>query len=98
MESREITRRAIQAASDTCGGTLSGLAGRISVEVKRQNIEYWLRTGRVPERYAAVLERLSSGAVRRWDLFPRDWHLIWPELIGTEGAPAVPADQAEVSP
>lgn len=25
-----------------------------------------------------------------WDLRPDDWHLIWPELIGTEGAPVVP--------
>lgn len=22
-----------------------------------------------------------------WDLRPDDWHLIWPELIGVEGAP-----------
>lgn len=28
--------------------------------------------------------------VRRWDLRPDDWHRIWPELIGAEGAPGVP--------
>lgn len=33
------------------------------------------------------IERDSGGELRRWDLRPRDWHLIWPELIGTDGAP-----------
>lgn len=28
-----------------------------------------------------------------WDLRPNDWHRIWPELIGTPGAPAIPAAQ-----
>ena len=43
---------------------------------------------------AVELERATAGAVRRWDLRPTDWHRIWPELIGTEGAPAVPAEEA----
>lgn len=37
-----------------------------------------------------LVERHSGGAVRRWDLRP-DWHEIWPEIIGSEGAPVVPA-------
>jgi DNA-binding transcriptional regulator YdaS (Cro superfamily) len=37
---------------------------------------------------AAALERASAGAVRRWDLRPADWHDIWPELVGADGAPA----------
>jgi len=36
------------------------------------------------------IERESNFTFRRWDLRPKDWHLIWPELIGAEGAPAVP--------
>lgn len=43
-----------------------------------------------------VIERESGFMVRRWGLRPTDWHLIWPELIGTEGAPAVPVAEAEV--
>ena len=39
------------------------------------------------------IEGATAGAVRRWDLRPTDWHRIWPELIDTEGAPAVPAAQ-----
>lgn len=27
-----------------------------------------------------------------WDLRPNDWHIVWPELVGTEGAPPAPAD------
>lgn len=35
------------------------------------------------------IERESELELRRWDLRPNDWHLIWPELIGTEGAPSI---------
>ena len=37
-----------------------------------------------------LVERCSGAAVMRWDLRPDDWHLIWPELIGSAGAPAAP--------
>lgn len=33
-----------------------------------------------------------DGLLQLWDLRPNDWHLIWPMLIGTEGAPPVPGD------
>lgn len=39
------------------------------------------------------VEEATEGIVRRWDLRPDDWHRIWPELIGVEGAPEVPATQ-----
>jgi DNA-binding transcriptional regulator YdaS (Cro superfamily) len=42
-----------------------------------------------PENCVAI-EQATEGRVRRWDLRPEDWHRIWPELIGTEGAPALP--------
>lgn len=37
-----------------------------------------------------LIERATKDEVRRWDLRPGDWHRIWPELIGAEGAPATP--------
>lgn len=37
--------------------------------------------------------RATDGAVMRWDLRPADWHEIWPELIGIEGAPSVPTPE-----
>jgi DNA-binding transcriptional regulator YdaS (Cro superfamily) len=39
--------------------------------------------------YCVAIERATENKVRRWDLRPDDWHRIWPELIGIEGAPAV---------
>lgn len=36
---------------------------------------------------AVNVERESGATVRRWDLRPGDWHLIWPELVGVHGAP-----------
>ncbi len=36
------------------------------------------------------LEAESAKAVRRWDLRPDDWHLIWPELVRAKGAPQAP--------
>lgn len=46
-------------------------------------------------RRAAELEVQSGGRVRRWHV-RRDWHVVWPELIGTDGAPPVPATATEV--
>lgn len=38
---------------------------------------------------AVRIEQETGGAVRRWDLRPSDWWLIWPELIGVDGAPGI---------
>lgn len=43
---------------------------------------------------AVQIERETDGELRRWHLRPKDWHLIWPELIGTEGAPQPSAQVA----
>jgi DNA-binding transcriptional regulator YdaS (Cro superfamily) len=50
-----------------------------------------------PAERAADLERACEHNVRRWDLRPDDWHRIWPELIGTEGAPAAQQLATEAS-
>ena len=41
---------------------------------------------------ARRVERETESEVRRWDICQKTWHLIWPELIGTAGAPAPPSD------
>lgn len=51
----------------------------------------WKKVGRVPAPYCNDVEAISG--VRRWDLRPDDWHRIWPQLIGAEGAPAIPDDR-----
>lgn len=47
----------------------------------------------VPPQMCPRIVALADGAVRHWHLRPDDWHLIWPELIGADGAPAVPASE-----
>lgn len=58
-----------------------------------RNTIYDKKKALAPASCVAV-ERESCGAVRRWDMRPDDWHLIWPELVGADGAPAVPAAEA----
>ena len=45
----------------------------------------------VPARLAPAIERLTCGAVMRWELRPEDWWEIWPEHCDRRGAPDVPA-------
>lgn len=62
-----------------------------AIDVSPQSVWMWANGSRIPEPAVCVrIEAATHGAVRRWDIRPHDWHLIWPELIGTEGAPAVP--------
>ena len=54
--------------------------------------------GRVPSAELCVLiEKASDRLVMRWDLRPNDWHRIWPELIGIEGAPELPQSPAPIA-
>lgn len=78
---------------EICGGPTKVAA---ALGVSAQAVCFW-RDGkrRLPVEYIPVLERLGDGAVRRWHFRPSDWWVIWPELIGADGAPVVPA--AEVS-
>jgi hypothetical protein len=42
-------------------------------------------------KMAVRLERNTNQRVRRWQVRQADWHEVWPELVGTEGAPPVPS-------
>jgi DNA-binding transcriptional regulator YdaS (Cro superfamily) len=78
---------------DRLGGT-SALAKRLVVAPA--SISEW-RTKGIPSgrriELGADIERVTG--VPRWVQRPNDWHRIWPELIGADGAPAVPADQPQ---
>ena len=75
----------------------TGVAIAAALGVHPVMVSQWASgTKNVPAERASELERATQGAVRRRDLRPADWHRIWPELIGTEGAPDVPAEQQEV--
>ncbi|MHB0920618.1 MAG: YdaS family helix-turn-helix protein [Thiomonas delicata] len=70
----------------TAHGGLSACARMIGV--RPPTMHQWIKGLRpVPPRRCYAIE--SALAVRRWDLRPDDWHLIWPELVGTEGAPSI---------
>lgn len=43
---------------------------------------------------AVQVEVQTRGKLRRWHVRPKDWHLIWPEIVGQEGAPPVPTEPA----
>ncbi|RZL40148.1 MAG: hypothetical protein EOP35_01700 [Rubrivivax sp.] len=78
--------------------TSEELAEKIGLDNDGQ-IRQWRHNygGRVPGAANAVaIEEATGKAVRRWDLRPKDWHLIWPELKKAKGAPAIPVpEQAE---
>lgn len=54
---------------------------------------YQCLTGRraMEPKMAVRLERNTNQRVRRWQVRQADWHEVWPELVGTEGAPPVPS-------
>ena len=78
---------------DRLGGTNAVAA---LVGVKPPSVSEWKSAGRIPDdkliRLAPALH--SLGVVARWDLRPDDWHRIWPELVGMDGAPPVPEAEA----
>lgn len=72
-------------------GSPTQLAEALGVSVK--SVYFWKKGERsVPVTKMADIERITGGAVCRWHLRPHDWHHIWPELIGTEGAPTTPQE------
>lgn len=62
---------------------------------KQAHIWNWLHRGdQVPVDVVPRIEEATNHQVRRWDLRPDDWHLIWPELVGAKGAPRVKKERA----
>ena len=64
----------------SCGTTVGHL----------NNVSYGIR--KASAALAKQLARNTSGQVPEWESRPDDWHEIWPELIGAEGAPAIPTE------
>lgn len=76
---------------DMLGGT-GAVARRL--RVAPASVSEWRAKG-IPQgrrvELGADIERAVG--VPRWSQRPADWHRIWPELIGAEGAPPVPAEE-----
>ncbi len=68
------------------------LAARIGCN---ERFLYQCLTGRNAMQPADAVraEQVTDGRLRRWHLRVKDWHLIWPELVGTDGAPAAPKQE-----
>lgn len=65
----------------------------VELNVSGSLVTQWARGKPIAAVRCLAIDRATAGEVRRWDLRPTDWWLIWPELIGAEGAPAVPAEE-----
>jgi DNA-binding transcriptional regulator YdaS (Cro superfamily) len=51
--------------------------------------------GRRPDTtYCVRIEQFTKGLVMRWDLYPSDWWLHWPELRARPDAPPIPSSSA----
>ena len=73
---------------------LAGGPARVAGElgVSAQAVCFW-RDGKrqMPADGLARLEHMCGARLRRWHFRPADWHLIWPEMVGTDGAPEPPS-------
>lgn len=71
-------------------GGVAELAGRLGISsIYLAQIGASNNTREASPELCVRIEAESGRGVRRWDLRPNDWHRIWPELIGSEGAPKV---------
>jgi DNA-binding transcriptional regulator YdaS (Cro superfamily) len=84
---------AIKTAIEKVGGP-SKAAGLLGCSVQAA---CFYRDGKrsFPVEFCARLSAASG--VPRWDMRPVDWHVIWPELVGTEGAPALAGEVLEIA-
>ena len=83
----KLKRTAIQKACDIVGSQAE-MSRRIGVS--RGMVAQMYRGLRpVPVEHCWPIESATKSAVMRWDLRPKDWRKIWPELKLVKGAPAV---------
>lgn len=59
----------------------------LQLGVPATNVCQWVSGLKSPSIKAAVaIEQITKGEVTRKDLFPNDWHRIWPELADQQAA------------
>lgn len=73
----DAERTPIQRAVAIMGNRPSALAAAIGGKVKRQNVEYWLASNRVPAEYCPSVQRVTGGAVTCKELRPDvEWEVL----------------------
>lgn len=79
-------------------GSLSIADLALAIKCDPAQVRQWKATAAKERRpgaaYCSAIEAATDKKVRRWDLRPDDWHQIWPELIGLDGAPKVAKETA----
>jgi hypothetical protein len=80
----DVANDAVQRAVDFFDGSPSKMAAALGGGVRRQHVEHWLKSGRIPTEHCAAVHVLTG--VPRWELRPEDWDRIWPELTA-QGPP-----------
>jgi hypothetical protein len=75
----------IQRALAKFDGSPTKMAAALGSGVLRQHVEHWVKSGRVPTEHCRAVYELTG--VGPWEFRPDDWFRIWPDLIGTDGAP-----------
>lgn len=72
----------IQQAISEAGGP-SAVAAVLGCSV--QAVCFWRDGKRLfPHEHGAAIEQATAGKVTRRDLWPEQWHAIWPELVTPE--------------
>lgn len=91
-----LHKAALHKAAKILGGQ-AGIAKTLRY-ADRRNVSPWFTTDRLlPPEHCVAIEQATEREVMRWDLRPSDWWLIWPELIGADGAPVIPEPEARAA-
>lgn len=88
MRTSNDTESAAAKAVRLLGGPVK-TAEKLEVD-RYQTVQSWVKH-QVPAVHCPRIVELLGDAVTLWELRPDDWHRYWPMLIGSAGAPEVPA-------
>lgn len=62
--------------------SVAELAQRVGVsDMQVRQWQHGYKQRKPSPAYCVAIEQATGGVVRRRDLRPGDWHLIWPELV-----------------
>lgn len=88
-------RTPVHAAMAVLGGSPTAMAVAVGEPVKRQNVEHWLKSGRVPAEHAPSVEAATRRAGKpilceelcpgpRWDVLRKRWRKSAAEAEGVQ--------------
>lgn len=76
----------------TQGGRGTSTRLCIAINAQPSDMSDWVHGKRpVPMHRAVAIEEFTAGVVPRWNTRPKDWGLLWPELLKHVDAPQLKA-------